>query len=160
MLETHTLNKSLRRLEPKETKCSYCKTGEVSDRNQCVYYDLYLVKKSLNAIVFEYHKYNQIAVGVPRCTKCKSIHQKISTKANLYAWLIGSLFLIIPFLAFGLYGILGLIPFLLIGIFGANTIQNGFAELEKIDLPSVPFFTDPLVITMCNQGWSPIHPSI
>ena len=98
MKEKYVVNQTLKRIEPIEKKCSYCRKKEMSLMDSCFFQTLYLEQKRANYLVVRKVNFNKVSIGVPRCESCKSIHDESGTKAKKYIFIATGIILILPML--------------------------------------------------------------
>lgn len=155
---SHTLNERLKRLEPTTKVCSYCVDGKMNDINESYFIPVYKENDRTNVVVYRSVKYSMIKVGVPRCLRCKAIHEGSKNKALVIA-LIASILL----LAFAVYNFMEFNVFVSValffgsiagGIFGYAYLQNIFARKQGIYALKDGAKNDPMVENLLNSGWT------
>jgi hypothetical protein len=88
MVEKFIFNERLKRLEPKEIKCFFCREQNMDNINDCLFVPIYRPINKLNIIIYRSVKFNKLPVGVPRCKSCLEIHETSKKKAKIYSWSI------------------------------------------------------------------------
>ncbi len=160
-MENHTFNESRKRFEPKNTKCTFCKTGSNNSKmeDNC-FYSIYNVQDRTNLVVFRNVKFNEVKIGIPRCEGCKKAHSVAKTSGCLSTIVGVPLVFIIPIycsVAFDL-GTVGLIVMLVL-TFGLVCLA--VIGLEKLIFKTYDIksekegaLTDTLVQSFLVSGWS------
>jgi hypothetical protein len=98
MEEKYVVNETLKRIEPLEKKCNYCRKKEMTLMDSCFFQTLFFEEKRSNYLVVRKVKFNKVSIGVPRCESCKTIHDEAHTKAQKYIFIAAGILFILPFL--------------------------------------------------------------
>ncbi len=165
-METHVYNESFRRFEPKKKVCLFCKTKALnSSMEDNCFSSVYNIQNRTNIVVYRNVKFNEVKIGIPRCSKCCSVHSmaKISSYVTVFVGVL--LVFIIPiYLAvqFDL-GTIGMI-FLVILMFGL--VYLAVLAVEKAILSTYDVISEkdgamkePLVREFLRNGWSLDRPT-
>nr|WP_315159101.1 hypothetical protein [uncultured Flavobacterium sp.] len=99
MEQKYVINETLKRIEPLEKKCSYCRKKEMSLIDSCFFQTLYLEQNRSNYVVFRNVNFNKVSIGVPRCESCKSIHEEAEKKAKKYIFIAAGIIFVSPLLS-------------------------------------------------------------
>jgi len=155
----HTINERLMRLEPQETKCTYCGVEHSQNMDENYFIPLFKEQDRTNVIVYRSVKYKKIPVGVPRCQSCKNIHESSTSKAQLYAWGIALGVVVFSFAVWGIFGIFAIFVGIFIGFGGTHFFENKFVRdsgiLTKLEGAKENDTIQDLVI----HGWSFTQPA-
>jgi len=98
MEEKYVINQTLKRIEPLEKKCSFCRIKEMSLIDSCFFQTLFFEQKRSNYLVVKKVNFNKVSIGVPRCESCRSIHEGADAKAKKYIFIAAGIILVLPFL--------------------------------------------------------------
>jgi hypothetical protein len=124
MTVKHILNQSLKRLEPIDKQCYYCLENDSVSMNDNYFIPIFKEQDRTNIVVYSSVKYSKVMIGIPRCTRCKAVHDAAKTKANIYAWLGAVVFIVLSFMIFGVNGMFAILPAIFIGFGGAHFLQK------------------------------------
>lgn len=158
MIKNYRYNETLKRFEPLEKKCTYCDLTQISNIDDCYYIPLFLTKDTTNLLVYRSVKFDQISIGIPRCTSCKNIHENSSSKAANLS--IGFALLIIIFLFYNLVSFggvivaLGLIGIISCGNYGYKYLRDSFSRDKGIYTPKDGAETNEVILDLVLSGWS------
>ncbi|MBO9205369.1 MULTISPECIES: hypothetical protein [Niastella] len=147
------------RMEPTDTKCQYCKTGNSTNADDNHYIPMFKTKDSTYLIVYSYVKYQQVDVGISRCASCRSIHDHAAQRATLIAWVSAIAFVILIFAIWGIWGILGIFGGLIIGFLGTFLIQVKLVSDKDIHTKYEGIKDNPGVLELKLHGWSLKNPA-
>ena len=156
----YIFNERKKRLEPPETKCTYCKSGSSKSMEENYFVPVYNVMDRTNIIVYSSVKYKKISIGIPRCSNCYKIHDSAIGIASLYCWGGGLLILLIFVISCGVFDglIFGIFPCLLIGTMVPMFIKNIFITNKGIPTEIEGAKKNELVKDFIIQGWSLSQP--
>ncbi|MEY2703140.1 MAG: hypothetical protein RLY43_1778 [Bacteroidota bacterium] len=94
MTENYSFNPDQNRYDTLEKKCVYCKK-ELSIGDETNHYqELFLEGKRLNILIYRKVKYTSFFICIPRCKKCKYIHNKSESTSNNWSWFLAILLFI------------------------------------------------------------------
>lgn len=160
MNDTHFLNESLRRLEPNETLCQFCKNVQIEDPAHTYYCPVYKEMDRTNLVVYRSVKFNKIDVGIPRCKACHSIHSSSKTKGWIISIIITIVLGVLFFLSSGIYVIFYLVfgPAILL-VFGPKILEDFITEQTAISTKKDAAEKDPLIASMLQGGWRLTKPN-
>jgi hypothetical protein len=151
---THIMNSEEKRMEPKATLCCFCKQAHSTAMHENYFVDVYREQKRTNIVVYRSVNFNQIKIGIPRCTECMNTHYNSSIYASVIA-VVGIVSLVV--LSFYIHILLGFIAFLLsLGVIAviqpiiANKMIHQSGILTKRECAE----DDPMVVDLIVNGWS------
>jgi len=150
----HTINERLMRLEPQETKCAYCEVEHSQDMEENYFIPLFKEQDRTNVIVYRSVKYKKIPVGVPRCQRCKNIHESASNKAKLYAWGIALGVVLFCFAVWGIMGIFAIFAGIFIGFGGTHFMENKLVRDQGILTKLEGAKENDTIQDLVIHGWS------
>lgn len=160
MDDRYIFNEQLKRIEPKETLCIYCRKQHSQSMDSNFFTKLFQEKDRTELIVYRSVKFNSISIGIPRCTSCYTIHSNCKSKAWMYSIAIALLIVILSFYFFGPMGILSVfIAFVLLFMLQsviADVLVKKYGILIERDGPK----KDILVRELVLSGWSLSPPSV
>jgi hypothetical protein len=107
-----------------------------------------------NIVVYRSVKYSKIPIGIPRCERCREIHQSAANKSKLYAWTGAVAGFLLSISIWGVLGVFGIIPCLLFGIIGAHYIENKLVSDQGILTKMEGAKQDETVQDLVISGWS------
>jgi hypothetical protein len=131
--------------------------------NDCYFVPLFVTNDRTNIVVYRSVKYSKILIGIPRCSSCKSIHEKATSKSQ---WITGvSVILAIAFLiynfmvlnAFVVVG--GIFAMIFGGIYGSKKMTESFVVNQDIYTEQDGAETNEVVRELIVGGWSFTQPS-
>jgi hypothetical protein len=157
--DNYHFNAALKRFEPYERYCFYCKNKESNGQESTYFQNLFLEKKRLNLLVYRSVKYSTFSIGIPRCSACKEIHDGINMKSGIIGTSIGVLVFCVAKLKFEMHTILCIII-----AFGALAIVSKLLKTELIrnhgiDSADKGAKNDPMVQQFLDDGWTTRKPS-
>ena len=154
MVEKFVFNEKLKRLEPTENNCFFCRKEKKEQVNDSLFIAMYKPIKKLNLVVYRSVNFSKLPVGVPRCKSCLQIHTAALKKANMYSCIIAIAICLVLCL-FGPAGIvLGLVS---IGF--TYYILNDYLPgkyIQKMDIFTIKDagkLYEP-ILELINAGWS------
>ncbi|OQP44734.1 hypothetical protein A4H97_10245 [Niastella yeongjuensis] len=147
------------RLEPTDTKCNFCKTGNSTSMDDNHYIPMFKTKDSTYLIVYSYVKYQQVGVGISRCASCRSIHDNASSRASLIAWITAVAFVILTFAIWGIWGVVGIIGGIIIGFVGTFLVQTYIISNKDILTKEEGSKDNAGVLELKLHGWSLRNPA-
>jgi hypothetical protein len=159
MLERHTLNERLKRLEPKETKCTYCNQAESTKMNDNYFVPVFKVQDRTNIIVYSSVKFSKLLIGIPRCASCKEIHHSAVRKANVISIISAITIVVLGFMIWGIFGFFGIFVGIAVGFGGSFFLSKKFVSDRGILNPKEGAEEDETVQDFVIAGWSFTHPS-
>ncbi len=154
MIDTHILNERLKRLEPKETKCTFCKNAYSTKMNDNYFVPIFKERDRTNIIVYSSVKFSKILIGIPRCISCREIHTASVKKSNLIAVVFSLSTIILSFLIFGPYGFYGIFIGLFIGFGGSYFLTKKFVSDKGILNPKEGAQQDKTTQLFIMGGWT------
>ncbi len=151
----HILNETTGRLESTSTECSFCRGGDASQKSMHYYKALFREQKRTNVIVYRNVKFAKIAVGIPRCKKCKEVHESANSFTMIMILASTVIFFVIGFVIFPLLGfVTGFLGFLFPFAF-REKIEDLRAEQAIHTLTKTEGVKkDPLITDMRLNGWT------
>lgn len=163
MIENYSFNEHYKRFEPNETKCTYCQQDHMKNMNDSYFIPLFVTNDRTNIVVYRSVKYSKILIGIPRCSSCKSIHEKATTKSQLITG--GCIILVITFLvynfmvlnAFVVVG--GIFAMIFGGIYGSKKMTDSFVIGHDIYTVQDGAEKNEVVREFIIAGWSFTQPS-
>ncbi len=158
MEEKYVINETLKRIEPLEKKCSYCRKKEMTFMDSCFFQTLFFKQKTSNYLIVRKVNFNKVSIGVPRCEPCKSIHDGANGKAQKYILIAAGIILILPFLfSFSFSdlqdGIIPAIIVLIVGFYYKNYIAEKIVFRTDILDEKVGAQYSVIVQEFLNEGW-------
>jgi len=165
-MDSHIFNKTSKRFEPKETKCSFCRTGAInSNMEDNCFYPVYAIQDRTNLLVYRNVKFSEVKIGIPRCKHCRKIHSNVKTASYLSLFIGIPLVFIVPIyfsMQFDL-GTIGMIIFMAL-TFGAVYlamvgIEQAILNANDIKSEKEGALLDPLIKNFLRNGWSINRPS-
>ncbi len=165
-MQSHTFNESRKRFEPHNKKCSFCRTGgrNTNMEDNC-FYSVYNIQDRTNLLVYRNVKFNEIKIGVPRCTSCRSVHSNAKMASHISVFVGVLLIFIIPIyftVKFSL-GTIGLI-LLMASTFGLvylgmKALEKGILDANEVKSEKEGALREPLVREFLRNGWSDTRPT-
>jgi|GEM_PF-939496 len=155
----HTLNEKLKRLEPTDKKCQYCRVENSQHMEDNYFIPVFREKDRTNIVVYRSVKYAKLLIGISRCKTCLDIHEKCRKKANLYS---AGIFVAIVFFATAIWGFYGLfaVP---VGIFvcvaAYTSIESSLVRKHDVFPKQDGAEYDDTVQEFIINGWSFTQPS-
>jgi hypothetical protein len=158
MEEKYIVNETLKRIEPLEKKCSYCRKKEMTLVDNCFFQTLFFEEGRSNYLIARRVKFNKVSIGVPRCETCRSIHEGANGKAQKYIFIAAGIILILPFLfTFSIKalddGIIPAIIVLILGLYYKNYIAEKIVFRTDILDEKVGAQYSVIVQEFLNEGW-------
>lgn len=101
MLENYYFDEENKRFKPLDKVCNYCGKGTNENDNENFYFKIFKEKNRLDFIVYRNVKYTALNLGIPRCSSCKKLHDKVERLSILI--LITFHLLMIVYIGFSLY---------------------------------------------------------
>lgn len=155
MLGNYTLNEELKRFEPKDDKCIYCKVENMQNINECYFTKLYLEGNRTNILVYRSVNFSKLEVGIPRCKTCLMIHKLSREKVLLFSWLAAFFAYVVAILIFDIFGaIFGLLVAMVIGIIVFESIKNSTVKKKGILTEKEGAESVELVQNLIISGWT------
>lgn len=155
----HEFNEKTKQLVSLETTCYYCKSAASDDIFEHHYQPVFKENDRTNIIVYSSVKYSKIEIGIPRCTSCAEIHNKINSNAMTWSFVVTGVCIILGFVLFGLYGIFLLVFSPLLWFVVNYLIKEGLNENGGIPTPKAGAEQNPTVQEFIINGWSFTQPS-
>jgi hypothetical protein len=160
MLQKHTLNERLKRLEPIDTKCCYCSVANSTRMNDNYFVPVFKVQDRTNIIVYSSVKFSKLLIGIPRCASCKEIHQSAVRKANVIAIISAIVVLVLCSMIWGFFGgVAGVFLGCLTGFGGSFFLTKKFVSDQGVLNLKEGAEQDETVQDFIIAGWSFTHPS-
>ncbi len=160
MIQSHHLNNKRKRLEPKETLCTFCQKEHSKNMDKNYFCPIFQLKDRTNLLVYRSVQFNKLHIGIPRCEGCQAIHDSSYfyglTLSILITAILGGLF----YLQYGIYVIFYLVfgpAFIL--VLGPQFFANIFTKQKNILNKKEGAKKDLLVIEMLRNGWSLTQPN-
>lgn len=151
----YTFNEFLKRLEPSETLCQFCETEHSTDMEDNYFVPLYKENDRTNIVVYRSVKFKKIPVGVPRCKKCKTIHEKANSNSLLVAWGSALLLVILSFWAFGpIIGFISIFVSIIVGALGTTLLYKKWVRGKEIYTEIDGAKQNEAVQELVISGWS------
>ncbi len=160
-MDTHIFNQLKTRFEPKDIKCSFCRTGSNKSKmeDNC-FYSVYNVQDRTNLIVFRNVKFNEIKIGIPRCASCRKVHFTAKMASYLTLFIGIPLVFIIP-IYFSVKFDLGTIGMILLLAMTFGLVYLAMVGIEKAIFSAYDIksekdgaLLDPLIQSFLIGGWS------
>jgi len=155
----YIFNKERKRLEPTETRCQYCETGNSTSMADNYFIPLFKENDRTNVIVYRSVKYNKLPVGVPRCSDCKNIHVLAAGRAAQISWAIAIGVIILSFALWGIFGIFSIFAGIVIGFGGTELLQNKMVRDKGIYTKTDGAKKNEAVQDLVINGWSLKQPT-
>ncbi|MDE3236115.1 MAG: hypothetical protein KGO81_09190 [Bacteroidota bacterium] len=83
MDERYSFDEEKKRFKPISKICIYCNGVKTDNDDTNFYIKLYKEKKRLNLFIYRNVKYSSIEIGIPRCSPCKKIHEKVELDSKI-----------------------------------------------------------------------------
>lgn len=155
----YIFNKERKRLEPTETKCQFCETGNSTSMEDNYFVPLFKTNDRTNIIVYRSVKYNKLPVGIPRCKSCKSIHVLAAGRAAQISWAVAIGVVLLIFAIWGIWGIFGIFGGIIIGFGGTALLQIYIVSNKDIYTKEEGVKQNEAVQDLVLNGWSLKQPT-
>jgi len=160
-IDNYNFNSTLKRFESTETECFYCGESEgVENVSNQHYHPLYNEKDRLNLVVFRNVTYDQINIGIARCTSCKKKHKLLKSTESIIIYFLIATAIIVPFYQLFITRIsmskflllfVAMLLFLIVyGMFLGKYIH----KLFSVERPDSCVASNKLISIFLNHGWS------
>lgn len=158
MEEKYVVNQTLKRIEPLEKKCSYCRKKDMTLIDSCFFETLFFEQKRSNYLVVRKVNFNKVSIGVPRCENCRSIHEGADAKAQKYIFIAAGIIFILPFLltfSFDAFfdGIIPAVIILIVGFIFKNYLSEKIVFKTDILSEKVGAQYSEIVQNFLEEGW-------
>src|SRR6187402_175160 len=105
MINNYTFNDVRKRFENSDPICAYCSVNKVRTPDEHHFVSVFKEVDRTDIVVYKSVKYQEVAIGIPRCTNCYVIHDAAGDKANLYCWGAAIFISLLSGMIWGLLGI-------------------------------------------------------
>jgi cadmium resistance protein CadD (predicted permease) len=159
MTDTHIFNERLKRLEPKDTKCQFCKLQLTTSMNDNYFVPIFKEQDRTNIIVYSSVKFSKILIGIPRCKSCREIHSAAVKRSNIIATITAITIIVLGFLIYGSFGFFGIFIGIFIGFGGSYFLSKKYVRDKQILNPKEGAEQNKTAQDFINTGWTFSQPS-
>lgn len=163
MINNYSFNEHYKRFEPHETKCTYCEQDHMKSMNDCYFVPLFVEADRTNIVVYRSVKFSKILIGIPRCSSCKTIHEKSTSKSQLItgiAVVLAISLLVYNFMVLNAFVVVGgIFAMIFGGIYGSKKMTESFVVQHDIYTLEDGAERNEVVRDLIIAGWSFTQPS-
>ena len=127
--------------------------------NDNCFMPIYREDDRTNIVVYRSVKFKKIDIGIPRCAKCKAIHENATEKAQIFIPLSAVALVVISFLIWREWGIISLLPGICIGFLGIPVLENKLVRKKGIFTKKDGAERSETIQELVLQGWTLDRPS-